>query len=213
MIKDNFWPSYADLMTSLFFVMMVLYVLTFVKLKHDQDIFRVDAQRYQKLKDIEKSLSYLDQEYFEFDDENKRYRMKTDMQFRSGSYDINDIPDNQRSELREAGRELYELISTLAKDNPDVSYVIVLEGNTAHQKINGVWNYESMPDLGYNLSYSRALSLYNFWRARGYDFKGFDNCEILIAGSGYFGKSRDKRDESKNKKFTIQITGNIGQFK
>ena len=30
---DFFWPSFADLMTSLFFVMLVLYVLTYLKMK------------------------------------------------------------------------------------------------------------------------------------------------------------------------------------
>jgi hypothetical protein len=37
------------------------------------------------------------------------------------------------------------------------------------------------------------------------DFKKFKNCEIIIAGSGYFGKSRDENEEL-NRRFSIQIT-------
>ena len=33
---DFFWPSYADLMTSLFFIMLVLFVLTVMMLKAEQ---------------------------------------------------------------------------------------------------------------------------------------------------------------------------------
>lgn len=212
---NNFWPSYADLMTSLFFIMMVLYVLTFVKLKHDQNTYKIEAEKFKKIQNIEKSLSYLNQEYFEYDKRNKRYRMKTDMQFKSGSSNINDLSENQKNDLLKAGEELHNLISNLAIENPEVSYVIVLEGNNAHQYLPHLnkWNYEVIEKLGYTISYERALAVYNFWKRKGFDFKKFKNCEILMAGSGYFGKSRDESDEAKNKKFTIQITGNIGEFK
>ena len=74
MKNDNFfWPSFSDLMTALFFVMLVLYILTFVKLKHDQEQYRVEAEKFQKLQEIEKALSTLDKELFVFDPENKQH--------------------------------------------------------------------------------------------------------------------------------------------
>ena len=117
-------------------------------------------------------------------------------------------------QLRLAGKSLYELIERMKEENTGVSYLLVLEGNTAwwQNPETGRWNYESIPDKGYTLSYCRALSLYNYWAEVGFDFQKMDNCELMIAGSGYFGKSRES-DESKNKRFTIQITGKIGEFK
>ena len=53
--SDSFWPSYTDLMTSLFFIMLVLFVLTYVSLKstiklqkenHDYYGFKVNDGLY-----------------------------------------------------------------------------------------------------------------------------------------------------------------------
>lgn len=207
-MKDYFWPSYSDLMTALFFVMLVLYILTFVKLKHDQEVYRVSAQKYEKLQEIEKALSTLDDKFFDFDEENKRYKLKTDARFAPNSPDISTISQQTRNELKSAGRSLYELIDSLSQINKNVNYLLVLEGNAARANNNHI----KFPNEGYKLSYSRALALFNFWKDSGYDFRKLNNCEIIVAGSGHFGKSREA-DEPKNKRFTIQITGKIGEFK
>lgn len=38
-----------------------------------------------------------------------------------------------------------------------------------------------------------------------------NHCEILMAGSGYYGKSR-LANENENRKFTIQITPKVGEM-
>ena len=208
--QDNFfWPSFSDLMTALFFVMLVLYVLTFVKLKRDQGEFRVAAEKYEKLQEIEKSMSNLDKEYFDYDPNNKRFRMTADVLFKPGSDDISLITAEEKLNLMKTGRELFTFIRDLEIENPEIQYLIVLEGNTTRHNNN----FKTIPNTGYSLSYMRALALYNFWKERGYDFKKLKTTELLIAGSGYFGKSRDTIDEYKNKRFTIQITGKLGEFK
>ncbi len=138
--------------------------------------------------------------------------MTSEVLFKGGT---SKIPNHQKSELRKAGKELFRLMSKLAKDNPKINFLIILEGNNARWQDprTGRWNYQDIPNVGYKISYKRALALYNFWKVNGYDFKSLKNCEILISGSGYFGKSRDEVNESQNKRFTIQITGKIGDFK
>ncbi|MEL6560509.1 MAG: hypothetical protein AAFQ94_20125 [Bacteroidota bacterium] len=208
--NNTFWPAYSDLMTSLFFVMLVLYVITFVLLRNKQNEYRVAAEKYDKLQEIEQSLSSLDQEYFDYDQVNKRFRMTSEINFAKNS---NAIPAHQKRELRNAGAALFRLMQNYQRETPNVSYLIILEGNTARAPLlTGQMNYIAIPDVGFKLSYERALALYNFWKDSGYDFKSLGNCEILIAGSGYFGKSRDKTDESNNRRFTIQITGKLGEF-
>ena len=47
--SDFFWPSFTDLMTSLFFIMLVLYVLTYLKLTNQQ---KATEQQLNKIKEI-----------------------------------------------------------------------------------------------------------------------------------------------------------------
>ena len=45
------------------------------------------------------------------------------------------------------------------------------------------------------------------------DFRDLGSqCEIIIAGSGYFGYSRDVDNESNNRKFSIQVTSKVGKI-
>lgn len=204
-----FWVSYADLMTSLFFVMLVLYVITFSVLQIELANGRIAVTKIKKIEEIQKALESLDKEYFEFDDLNKRYKLSIDAQFRAGSNQITDIPLGKRQEIYEAGVELYNQLESVINSNPNVDYLLVIEGNTARYK----GNFNNDPDRGYRLSYQRALALYNYWSSRGIDFRKLaPQCEIIIAGSGYFGQSRDNNNEQKNKRFTIQITSKVGKL-
>ena len=204
-----FWVSYADLMTSLFFVMLVLYVITFVILQAEVGKIAADAEIKQKIEKIQKALQSLDKQYFEFDDVNKRYKLKTDVQFRPGSDKITDIPLSKREEIFQAGNELYSKIEGIIDNNPNVDYLLIIEGNTQRTETNFI----KIPNEGYRLSYKRALGLYNYWKSRGLDFRDLGTqCEIILAGSGYFGHSRDHKNERNNRRFTIQITSKVGKL-
>lgn len=192
--KDAFWISFGDIMTSLFFLMLILFGLYHAKVN-------ASLQQLKEMKRIQQALENLDSKYFSFDSRNKRYKLKIDVNYRSNSANILDIDITQRQNLFEAGKSIYGLMEKLTKENPKVNYLLIVEGNTQRSSSN----FKSMPDVGYNLSYMRALSLVNYWSRNNIDFKRFDNCEILIVGSGYFGKSREI-NENENRKFTIQIT-------
>ncbi len=59
--KSNiFWTSYADLLTSLFFVMLALYVVTFVILRNEQAKYKADSDKLKKLQQIENSVNNID---------------------------------------------------------------------------------------------------------------------------------------------------------
>lgn len=200
-----FWPSYADLMTSLFFIMLVLYVVTVVVM---QGTLGVDAQKFKRIREIEEALQQLDKRYYTYDAQNNRFKLNIDVNFPSNQADIDLLPPPARAELLRAGQQLYAKIKTLIAQKRGANYLIVIEGNT--QRYNDNWIND--PSRGYNLSYRRALALHNFWQQNGLNFNQFTNCEILIAGSGYFSKSREGEEE-KNRRFTIQITAKVGDFK
>lgn len=198
--NDAFWVSYGDIMTSLFFLMLILFGLYHAKVN-------ASLKELREIRKIQEALEQLDRKYFNFDERNKRYKLKIDVNFLSNSSAITDIPLELRSELFDAGKSIYNLMDQLSKENPNVNYLLIIEGNTQRT----VDNFKVFPNVGYRLSYDRALSLVNYWQSRGLDFKGFNNCEVLISGSGYFGKSREI-NENENRKFTIQITPKIGEM-
>ena len=73
--RDFFWPSYVDLMTVLFLIMLVLFVLSF-KLFKDKDsenrrniaLLQVEVQEKRKLDEIKAALSRLDSRYFQYNE-------------------------------------------------------------------------------------------------------------------------------------------------
>ena len=209
MKKSNFfWVGYSDLMTSLFFIMLVLYVVSFAILKSKQGDLQAAADQLKKIENIQLALEGLDENYFTFDRVNKRYKLQVMASFLSGSDKILDIPLPIRQELFRAGRVLYAKVKEVIDRNPSVDYLLIIEGNA--QRSNQNWI--TIPNKGYKLSYGRALSLFNYWKSRGLDFKDLGSqCEIIIAGSGYFGYSRDNNEEN-NRKFSIQVTSKVGKL-
>lgn len=209
MKKSNFfWVGYSDLMTSLFFIMLVLYVVSFAILKSKQGDLQAAADQLKKIENIQLALEGLDENYFTFDRVNKRYKLQVMASFLSGSDKILDIPLPIRQELFRAGTVLYAKVKEVIDRNPSVDYLLIIEGNA--QRSNQNWI--TIPNKGYKLSYGRALSLFNYWKSRGLDFKDLGSqCEIIIAGSGHFGYSRDNNEEN-NRKFSIQVTSKVGKL-
>lgn len=203
-----FWIGLSDLMTSLFFMMLILYVVTFIKLKLDQGKMVKELEKLKEIENVEKALSTLDSTYYVFDETNKRYKLNVDATFPGNISDINSLSANVREQLLGAGRDLYNKIDDLTKKNKEIEYLLVIEGNT--ERYNNNWN--RIPDTGYKLSYERALALFNFWKENSIDFNEIKGqCEVIIAGSGYFGQSREEF-EPNNKRFSIQVTSKVGKF-
>ena len=216
-MKKNsiFWIGYSDLMTSLFFIMLVLFVLTVAMLKRN---LNASEEAIEKVNNVIEALNELDTNYYSFDEETMRYKLNIDIIFELSDDNIYAATDSRkRKDLIKAGKNLFSLISRVTKKNPNINYLLVIEGNTQRALLSNGWNYRTMPNLGYRLSYKRALALMNFWKAKSIDFSRIHNCEILICGSGYFGKSRDPMvsptyDNSSNRKFTIQIAPKLGKI-
>lgn len=206
--KNNnlFWISFSDLMTTLFFVMLVLFGIAYTIQSRQNQTLRAAKVELDEIHKIQDALNNLDANYFSFDERNKRYKLNIDVKFNGGSANIGDIQSDKQESLLKAGESLFKKMSDLAEQNPNVDYLLIVEGN-AQRSDN---NFIAIPDIGYKLSYERALSLVNLWQSKNWNFRDIPNCEILIAGSGYFGRSRDKEREWENRKFTIQITPKIG---
>jgi hypothetical protein len=189
--------------------MLVLYVISFAILKSKQGILEAQAKQLEEIKNVQKAIEKLDSTYYQFDKENKRYKLNIDAKFRPNSSNITDISQDKRIAIANAGKNLYDKIESIIDTSKTIDYLLIIEGST--QRYNNNWR--DNPNLGYQLSYQRALSLYNFWKQKGADFRKLGNqCEVIIAGSGYYSQSRDERNENNNRRFTIQITSKVGKF-
>lgn len=196
-----FWPSFTDLMVSLFFIMMVLYILTYLKLSNER---RVTEEQLNKIVEIQNAIKALPSEYFDYSEEYKKHILKVKVNFRYGSANIKDLSIEARNQVLEAGRAIERILNSLPSDQ-NIRYLLVIEGQAS--KDDAPINDE--------LSYRRAIALRNFWFGDNADLNTvLPNCEVIIAGSGQYGVPREQPDiPPNNQRFMITIIPKIGNIK
>ena len=207
--KDPFWTSYSDLMTSLFFVMLVLFIICFLKIGHEYSRIKATNEQLRQILQLEEQFKVLGQSTsLGYDEEKKMFYAKDFVGIEIFNPNLADIKEEYLSTVDKVGNDLIKILKTLSNEKK-FHYQLVIEGNAAI-KWDKLKNKTFNPDDTemYLLSYRRALALYNRWRKNGLDFRQY-NTEIIIAGSGYNGINRDNIVEDNNKRFVIQIIPKI----
>ena len=188
--ESFFWTSYSDLMTSLFFIMLTLFILVIVLLHKRME---VTESKLDEINKVVNSTKDLNSKYFDYRAEYKKYVLNISVIYPGGVSDLSKIDENKRDSLFEAGLEIKHFLD----NHKDYQYLLIVEGQASQDSYSR--NYE--------LSYERALGLIRYWIVdRKLSFG--DNCEIQITGSGD-GKiptnsMRDKNEIS-NQRFLIHI--------
>ncbi|MDR1527277.1 MAG: flagellar motor protein MotB [Dysgonamonadaceae bacterium] len=208
--RDFFWLSYSDLMTSLFFVMLVLFILVFSMqnkliddLKNSNETLIAAKEELERIKEIEKTVNNIDKSYFRYDSINKKHILNMSFLYPTGSNDITQIVPDKRSDLIKAGIAIKNLILKYPEEE-NIKYLVVIEG----QASNDGWNGND------DLSYHRAQSLVNLWKSNNVGLDRLKNCEIIIAGSGVKGVPREYPDTPPaNQRFLITIVPKIGEMR
>ena len=161
--------SFADLMTSLFFIVLVLYVLTYIMLKKkEKELVNTVADLKHKLEVyelVEQNLKPLKQDtlLFRYEEKYKRFILAFDVNFALGKSqiqrgDLNNY-DVTATKIESVGKQLQKTIDNLAMnkaENPamnNVSYLVIISGYASH-----LLSGSQISD--YDLSYQRA---YNIW--------------------------------------------------
>ena len=200
--ESYFWTSYSDLMTSMFFVMLVLFVLT-ISLLHSRMV--ATEKQLEKIKQIQSSIERIDPDYFEYNRQFKRHTLKDiTVKFATGSSNIADIPKKDLDRLEEAGRAIVRFMQDAQRTLPDAEYMLIVEGQSSRD--NFPYNNQ--------LSYDRALSLVEYWEKKGIKFDNLP-CALIVSGSGYSSRFREMPDVSgniKNQRFVIHIIPKPGNF-
>jgi flagellar basal body-associated protein FliL len=199
--ESFFWTSFSDLMTSLFFVMLVLFVLTIAllhrKMVEIEGERKATQEQLDKITEIEEAVNRIDSIYFDYNETYKKHILKIRVNFPTLISDINVIDNATKNELKKAGHSIRNSLYRISQEHPKIQYLLVIEGQAS--KDSYTRNYE--------LSYERALSLRRFWIDNKIDFG--NNCEVLISGSGIGGTMREN-EELLNQRFLIHIVPKPG---
>lgn len=199
--ESYFWTSYSDLMTSMFFIMLVLFVLAIGLLHRHMD--EIDKERLATqeqlriIKEIEEATQTIDTTYFDYRPEYKKHVLKIKVHFPARKSDLDCIDKETQKELIFAGKAIKKSIDNIIEKFPNVQYLLLIEGQASKD------NYKE----NYELSYKRALTLMKLWESKKINFG--KQCEVVIGGNGD-GKligtdfMRDSQ-ESNNQRFLIHI--------
>lgn len=237
--RDSFWPSYVDVMTTLFIIMVVLFGISYSRFKVKEEELRKMADKYEEIKSIYKAVENIDSTYFEFNSQYVKHIFRIQVTYQKGKFNLYELEDDLsdkakadalRHKIVEAGEEIQKTIVALQNSESikqDIKYLVVIEGQASADGyyVNEYYNNDV-------LSYQRALALHRFWKdVAGIDFSDMDKCELVISGSGeggvprftesdyihsekYTGLMVKKKDYEKyNQRFLIHIVPVIGNIR
>ncbi|MCM1177652.1 MAG: flagellar motor protein MotB [Bacteroides sp.] len=214
--SDTFWLSYSDLMTSLFFIMLVLFIVCIIKMKGTQnklqdivDGQKVEVERLNSILQLEAQFKELSKSStLRYDEEHKTFIAKDFEGIEIFVSESDKIKPEYLAKVDAVGRDLEKVLKALNDSNKDFRYLLIIEGNAANSYAHPM-NIDK--EYTYNLSYKRSLALYYRWtKVDHIDLRQY-NTEIQICGSGLNGINRDKRNEDNNKRFVIQIIPKISR--
>ena len=221
--SDSFWASYVDVMTNLFAITLMLFVVSFFwfrnsneeidklnQLIKDNERLEVYKAEYDRIQELNNAIKSLDSnKYFTYNEECQKHILNLSIQFRTG-YEYYQIPDHlvdpsKVDEIQEVGRSIIRTIEELRdryisnQNAYSIKFLVVIEGQASRS---------GNEYLNYILSYQRALSLKQLWDNVSYNGKKITNeelnCEVVVSGSGWYGKPRED-EEYKNQRFLVHI--------
>lgn len=240
--KGSFWPSYVDIMTTLFAIMLVLFVVSYSRFKVKEQELQVLADHFIEIIDIYDAVGNIDSTKFEYNELYSKNIFKLDIEYQPKEFELThlqldkdgriDEANALRKQIINAGASIKTTIQKLQRNENlkrDIKYLVVIEGQASKIAFNDadpIWRNN------YTLSYLRAWSLHKFWQENGIDFTKMERCELVICGSGEEGVPRivpsqeleanrtlstegykEWADtESKNQRFLVHIVPVIGKL-
>lgn len=89
--KTSFWPSYVDIMTTLFAIMLVLFVVSYSRFKIKEAELKKMADKYTEIKSIYKAVENIDSTYFEFNEEYIKHIFRIQVTYQTGEFGLNKL--------------------------------------------------------------------------------------------------------------------------
>ena len=198
--NGSFWPSYVDIMTTLFAIMLVLFAVSFSRFKIKEKQLESLVKEYENILTVYSTVGKIDTtRFFGYNEQYLKHLFTVDVEYQLGEFQINrlqldkegnhEAAEEKRRDIIEAGKIIKNTIESLEdKENKksNIKFLVVIEGQSSRIAYNnGPWQNN------YTLSYLRAKYLNQFWQQNGIDIESIPRCELLIAGSGEGGHPRE----------------------
>ena len=234
--NGSFWPSYVDIMTTLFAITLVLFAVSFSRFKIKEQQLRLLVNEYEDIINVYSTVGSIDStKFFGYNEQYLKHLFTVDVEYQELEYHIDKLKldeynktaaNNKRDSILHAGKIVKKTIEKLEKSDDDkdnIKFLVVIEGQSSRIQYS-VNDYQN----NYTLSYLRAQFLNKFWKENGIDLAAIPKCELIISGSGEDGVPRItpavdnpitpaqwkewKEAESKNQRFLIHIVPVIGNI-
>lgn len=219
--NGSFWPSYVDVMTTLFAIMLVLFAVSFSRFKAKEREYQQTVDTLQKTQkqlneivdeydDILKIYSTVGKidatDYFGYNKPYLKHLFQINVEYQTKEYAINKLKldltdvnaaDKKRDSIVAAGELIKNTVLELNSSLPDtiennIKFLVIIEGQSSRIPFNeGPWRNN------YTLSYLRAQYLDAFWKEHGIDLNSIPRCELIISGSGEEGVPREVPDKTR----------------
>lgn len=205
--NGSFWPSYVDIMTTLFAITLVLFAVSFSRFKIKENQLQSLVDEYDDIITVYSTVSEIDaSEYFDYNKQYLKHLFTIDVEYDTKQYKMDrlllDKEDKAKADLKRdsvvaAGKMIKETIEKIERlENADslknnIKFLVVIEGQSSRVRFDdGDWMNN------YTLSYLRAQFLDKFWKENGIDLSSIPRCELIISGSGEQGVPRVVPDET-----------------
>lgn len=204
--NGSFWPSYVDVMTTLFAITLVLFVVSFARfkikeneLRENNEILQTLVDEYENIITVYSTVSKIDStEYFGYNEQFLKHLFTINVEYQTKEFRINKLKLDEtnpseankiRKDIIDAGNLVKSTIQSIEQKDTvasNIKFLVVIEGQSSKIAFNeGPWNNN------YTLSYLRAQYLNEFWKENGIDIDAIPRCELIIAGSGEQGVPRN----------------------
>ena len=205
--NGSFWPSYVDIMTTLFAITLILFAVSFSRFKIKERQLESLVNEYENIITVYSTVGSIDStKYFGYNDQYLKHLFTVDVEYQQKEYRIDKLKldetnkaaaDNKRDSIIQAGQIVRNTIMKLEKSDSiksNIKFLVVIEGQASKVGFNlDDWHNN------YTLSYLRAQFLNEFWKQHGIDLASIPQCELIISGSGEGGVPRVIPDEKKLK--------------
>lgn len=240
--NGSFWPSYVDVMTTLFAITLVLFAVSFSRFKIKESQLKSLVDEYENIITVYSTVGKIDStEYFGYNEQYLKHLFTVEVEYQQREYLVTKLKlddgnhimeaDKKRKDIIAAGNIIQNTIENLGHSDTiknNIKFLIVIEGQASKVRFD-----ENDWKNNYTLSYLRAQHLNEFWKQNGIDLAAIPRCELIIAGSGEQGVPRIIPDEaslhvrypnpkdyatqwmaeeSKNQRFLVHIVPVIGNI-
>lgn len=239
--NSSFWPSYVDIMTTLFAITLILFAVSFSRFKIKEKQLQLLVDDYEKIITVYSTVGSIDStRYFTYNEQYLKHLFTVDVEYQDKEYHIDKLKldekdskkaDTKRDSIIAAGNIIKNTILKLENSDStknNIRFLVVIEGQSSKIPF-----YKNDWENNYTLSYLRAQFLIKFWKDHNIDLASIPKCEILISGSGEGGMPRIvpneeqlrkktqegisynklwENEERKNQRFLIHIVPVIGNI-